>query len=384
MSRDLAGSKSMKNICFIIDSLSGGGAERVVLNLAKAINNFGHKVHVIILENKVSYEINNHFLLHIITSDRRLSKNKFWNKVLLSRELKKLVTSLERQYGTFNLIVSNLEDSDKTSSMANLHNLYHCYHISMQQFLNDKTNHPVRFKRLFRKIKENTRHKYLYNNSNMVAVSDGVKKDILDFGIKPKNIVSIYNPFDIEDIRKKSLDSDINIPKEKYIINVARFSTQKRHDILIKAYAKANIDYKLVLLGTTDKPADEENLNNLKTLITNLNIEDKVIFAGFVINPYVWLKNAELFVLSSDLEGLANVLVESLIVKTMVVSTDCPFGPSEVLTCELSSFLSPVRDVESLSKNIIRALKEPVAITENHVSKFSAEIIAKQYLALAT
>ena len=153
MSRDLAGSKSMKNICFIIDSLSGGGAERVVLNLAKAINNFGHKVHVIILENKVSYEINNHFLLHILTSDRRLSKNKFWNKVLLSRELKKLVTSLERQYGTFNLIVSNLEDSDKTSSMANLHNLYHCYHISMQQFLNDKTKHPVRFKRLFRKIK---------------------------------------------------------------------------------------------------------------------------------------------------------------------------------------------------------------------------------------
>ena len=93
MFRYLAGSKSVKNICFIIDSLSGGGAERVVLNLAKAISNLGHKVHVIILENKVSYEINNnHFLLHILTSDRCLSKNKFWNKVLLSRELKKLVT----------------------------------------------------------------------------------------------------------------------------------------------------------------------------------------------------------------------------------------------------------------------------------------------------
>lgn len=384
MSGYLARSKLMKNICFIIDSLSGGGAERVVLNLAKAINKLGHKVHVIILENKVSYEINNQFLLHILTSDRRLSKNKFWNKVLLSRKLKKLISSLERQYGVFNLIISNLEDSDKTSSMANLHNLYHCYHISMQQFLNDKIKHPVSYKRLFRKIKENTRHKYLYNNSKIIAVSHGVKKDILDFGIKPKKIVSIYNPFDIEEIRKKSLDSDINIPKEKYIINVARFSTQKRHDILIKAYAMANIEHKLVLLGTTDKPADEENLKNLRTLVTNLNIEDKVIFAGFVANPYVWLKNAELFVLSSDLEGLANVLVESLIVKTMAVSTDCPFGPSEVLTGELSSFLSPVRDVESLSKNIIRALNNPVAITEDHVSKFSAEIIAKQYLALAT
>ena len=374
----------MKNICFIIDSLSGGGAERVVLNLSKAIHNFGHKVHVIILENKISYEFDNKiFFLHILTNDRRLSKNKFWNKVLLSRELKKLVSNLEKKYGTFDLIVSNLEDSDKTSSMANLPNLFHCYHISMQHFLNDKTKHSITYKQIFRKIKEHSRHKYLYNNSNMIAVSKGVKKDILNFGIKPKKIVSIYNPFDIEEIRKKSLDQDTNIPKGKYVINVARFSTQKRHDILIKAYAKASIEHKLVLLGTTDKPADETNLLNLKALVRSLNLENKVIFAGFVKNPYVWLKNAELFILSSDLEGLANVLVESLIVKTMVVSTDCPFGPSEVLTGELKSFLSPIRDVDALSKNIKRALKEPVLITEDHVSKFSAEIIAKQYLALA-
>ena len=151
---------------------------------------------------------------------------------------------------------------------------------------------------------------------------------------------------------------------------------------MIKAYAKSNIEHKLVLMGTTDKPADEENLNSLKTLIRVLKIEDKVIFTGFISNPYVWLKNAELFVLSSDLEGLANVLVEALILDTMVVSTDCPFGPSEVLTGDLKSFLSPVGDVDALSKNIVRALKQPVKITENHTSKFSAEIIAKQYLTL--
>ena len=374
----------MKNICFIIDSLSGGGAERVVLNLAKAIDKYGHKVHIIILENKISYEIDsNSFLLHVLTSDRLMSKNKFWNKVLLSKKLKNMVITLENQYGAFDLIVSNLEDSDKTSSMAKLNNLYHCYHISMQQFLKDKTNHKLFYKRLFRKLKENTRHKNLYNNSNMIAVSKGVKEDILNFGIKPQKIVSIYNPFDIEDIRKKSNEPDENIPKEKYIINVARFSTQKRHDILIKAYAKANIEHKLVLMGTTDKPADEDNLSNIKNLINELSLEDQVIFTGFISNPYSWIKNADLFVLSSDLEGLANVLVESLIVNTMVVSTDCPFGPSEVLTGDLSSFLSPVRDIEALSNNILRALNDPVHITEDYIAKFNAKTIAKQYLSLA-
>ncbi len=373
----------MKNLCFIIDSLSGGGAERVVLNLSKAISELGHLVHIIILENKISYEISiDNIMLHILTENRKLSANKFWNKVLLARKLKQMVKDLEKKHGEFDLIVSNLEDSDKTSSMAKLHNLYHCYHISMQQFLAQKTKHKKYYKHLFRKFKENTRNKYLYNNSNMIAVSKGVMRDILDFGIKPNNIVSIYNPFDIEEIRSKSNQCDEKIPQEKYIINVARFAFQKRHDILIKAYAKANIEHKLVLIGTTDKPADEDNLSNIKNLINELGLENQVIFSGFISNPYSWMKNADLFVLSSDLEGLANVLVESLIVNTMVVSTDCPFGPSEVLTGDLSSFLSPVRDVEALSSNILRAINNPVHITEDYIAKFNAKTIAKQYLSL--
>ena len=374
----------MKKICFIIDSLSGGGAERVVLSLSEAIKKLGHLVHIVILENKISYDISlSDFNLHVLTDNRILSTNKFWNKVLLSRKLKKLIDSLEKKNGEFDLIISNLEDSDRTSSMAKLHNLYHCYHVSMQQFLANKTFHKKNYKHIYRKLKDNIRHKNLYKNSNMIAVSKGVMQDILDFGVNPKSIVSIYNPFNFEEIRKKSLEHDSEIPQEKYIINVARFAKHKRHDILIRAYANANIDHKLILMGTTDKPADEENLVNIKNLINKLGIEDQVIFTGFVTNPYPWLKKADLFVLSSDIEGLANVLVESLILNTMVVSTNCPFGPSEVLTGKLSDFLSPVSDVDALSNNILRALNDPVHITEKYITKFNAQTIAKQYLSLA-
>ena len=90
-----------------------------------------------------------------------------------------------------------------------------------------------------------------------------------------------------------------------------------------------------------------------------------------------------MFVLSSDHEGLANVLVESLILNTMVVSTNCPFGPSEVLTGKLSDFLSPIGDVEALSTNIVKALNNPIEITEDLIEKFDAKTIAKQYLSLA-
>ena len=374
----------MKNLCFIIDSMSGGGAERVVLNLSHAVIELGHHVHIIILENKISYEISHDsFDLHILTENKKLSSNKFWNKVLIARELKRMVNDLEEKHGEFDLIISNLEDSDKTSSMAKLHNLYHCYHISMQQFLAQKTNNKKYYKSLFRKLKEHSRHKYLYNNSNMIAVSEGVMSDILDFGVKPKSIIPIYNPFNTKEIRSEANKFDDKIPKEKYIVNVARFSAQKRHDILIQAYAKSNIDHKLVLMGTTDKPADEDNLIKIKKLINDLGIHNQVIFTGFVTNPYPWVKNADLFVLSSDHEGLANVLVESLILNTMVVSTNCPFGPSEVLTGKLSDFLSPIGDVEALSTNIVKALNNPIEITEDLIEKFDAKTIAKQYLSLA-
>jgi glycosyltransferase involved in cell wall biosynthesis len=374
----------MKNICFIIDSLSGGGAERVVLSLSQALIELEHLVHIVILENKISYDISSsHFRLHILTENRKLSSNKFWNKVLLSRKLKRKIRDLESQYGEFDLIVSNLEDSDKTSSMAKLHNLYHCYHVSMQQFLANKVDHKKYYKHIYRKFKENTRHKYLYRNSNMIAVSKGVMQDIIDFGVNPKSIINIYNPFDIEEIRAKSLENNSEIPSEKYIINIARFAKHKRHDILIKAYANANVNHKLILMGTTDKPGDEENLIKIKDLIIKLGLENQVIFTGFVANPYSWLKNADLFVLSSDIEGLANVLVESLILNTMVVSTNCPFGPSEILTGELKSFLSPIRDVEALSNNIVRAINNPVHITDDYIAKFNAKKIAKKYLSLA-
>src|SRR5690606_41148696 len=104
--------------------------------------------------------------------------------------------------------------------------------------------------------------------------------------------------------------------EKPYIVNVGKFKQQKRHDILIKAYAKANVQEKLVLVGTG------ELLEASKKLVKDLGIEDKVIFTGFKKNPYPYIKHAKLMVVSSDFEGFSIAILEALALGTPIISTE--------------------------------------------------------------
>ena len=82
---------------------------------------------------------------------------------------------------------------------------------------------------------------------------------------------------------------------------------------------------------------------------------------AFRQNPYPWMAHAKLVVLSSDYEGFPLVLIEALACGTPVVSTDCPHGPSEILTGPLARWLVPVGDPRALGAAIDEALAAPVA-----------------------
>ena len=90
------------------------------------------------------------------------------------------------------------------------------------------------------------------------------------------------------------------------------------------------------------------------------------------------MRRAKLFVLSSDFEGLSNVLIESLICGTPAISTNCPSGPSEILISTPDA-LSPVGDVEKLSYNIVKFSKNPPEINQADLSRFDSKTILKQY-----
>lgn len=363
-----------KNICLIIDTLIGGGAERMVITLATVLSKLGHRVDVIIFHNRIHYSLDErNFNLHIIDRQHRFQ---FLRRYTGVKNLRKKLAELNVE---FDLVVANSHSVNKICKWAKLPNLYFCIHSTISVSIFNRYKNRKGWRKFSGKISRSARSfliKKLYNKQKIITVSAGVAKDLLDFNIRPKSAQTIYNPIHFENARKQAQKHDAE--EDNYIIHVGSFSSQKRHDILIKAYHQSGIDEKLLLLGDHINPTGER----MQQLATDLNLQDKIIFKGFNQNPYPYIKNAKALILSSDNEGLAMVLIEALVLGVPIVSTDCPSGPREIMTGELSKFLSPVGDVDALAVNIRKMLKTPVEITEDYISRFEAEKIAKQYLAL--
>jgi glycosyltransferase involved in cell wall biosynthesis len=246
------------------------------------------------------------------------------------------------------------------------------YFAIQSNFTQSALKNKSYLKQFFRKRKL----KNIYNNTNIITCSHDIKNDLLNIiGINPKTIQTIYNPVDLLTIEDLSLKN--NIIKEKdYIIHIGRFSYVKRHDILIKAFHKADLDTKLVLVG------DGEEKENIIKLIKELKLEDKIILTGFLQNPYPVLKDAKLFVLSSQYEGLPTVLIEALSLNTNIVSTNCKSGPSEIMINNLSNYLIEVNNIKSLSDMIKNTYNNPYTIDEKIIKTFSLKTIIKKYIRL--
>ena len=140
-------------------------------------------------------------------------------------------------------------------------------------------------------------------------------------------------------------------------------------------YSK-KLNAKLIILG------EGKLRHSLESLIGELDIEDSVTLAGFTKNPYPWYLTADLYVLSSDWEGLPTVLIEALECGLPIVSTDCPSGPNEILENGRYGKLVPTNNLDALSNAIELSLAElhDKALLMKRASDFTIENISKQYL----
>lgn len=365
-----------KNICLVIDTLVGGGAERVVLVLATTLAHLGHQVHIISLENKIGFDIKNaKFKVHFAEQKKHpIRFIRHFRIAQMSKNLKNKITEIGID---FDFVIANLGKSEVVCKTAKLPNLYFCIHGSISMEISSKYENTNKYiKRFVRKIRREFLIKKTRKNQNLICVSKGVQNDLLDLGIKPKTVQTIYNPFDFVDIQNQA--EKYQVDERDYIIHIGRFDKIKRHDILIEAYKKSGIKQKLLLFGDDNNPIGKE----IRQLVADLDLSEKVILKGFNPNPFPYIKNAKCLVLSSDSEGLGMVLVEALILATPIVSTDCLSGPSEILIQELQPFLSPVGDIDTLAKNIKKMAENPIKITPDYYQRFSADECAKKYLAL--
>jgi len=178
---------------------------------------------------------------------------------------------------------------------------------------------------------------------------------------------------------RSTADALWRCPPGRRILTVGSLRNQKNHALLLRAFATMDrTDQRLMLVGQGGNEAA------LRALASDLGIASQVIFAGFHSDPAPFFATADLFVLSSDIEGLPTVLIEALSFGLPVVSTDCPSGPAEILQGGRFGRLVPVGDASALARAMDAALAAPVDRDAliNRAADFAPGIAARKYLDL--
>ena len=354
-----------KNILMVIDSFGMGGAEKVVLTLSKGLIELGHHIDLVILDDKVDFDLPKEITLYTLGFQKGL-----FDYIRYEIKLHALVDLIAKKHRDgFDGIFVHLQKATRLMRRYAHPKMYFCVHstISMSSL------HGRRGLRLAIKRR---RLQKIYNNLNIITVSDGIKNDLLDVvGVKPLSIKTIYNPIDIQEINLLSKEKLPNMIKGDYIIHVGRLAESKRHDRLLDAYKASGIDAKLLIVGEGNMRA------SIEKKITEMNIDDKVILYGFSSNPYPLIANAKLLVLTSDYEGFGNVLVEAMCLGVPVLSTDCPSGPKEILFGEVSASLVPIENTSKLAERI-KSFKNSVKsdIYKEVAKKYDSHKIVKKYI----
>jgi len=226
--------------------------------------------------------------------------------------------------------------------------------------------------------------RFLRRADAIVAVSNGVAREMEAIcGLARDSVQVIYNG--VVDMRLVTrAAAPVVHPyfdgKTVVVIAVGRLVSPKDHATLFRAFALAaqSRNLRLILLG--DGPLKRE----LSSLATALGVADRIDMPGFVENPLAFISRSAVLVLSSRFEGFGNVLAEALACGVQTVSTDCPFGPAEILADGRFGRLTPVGDADAMAKAILVALDEPIdsALLQSRASAFSTHACASAYLSL--
>ncbi|MEW8505619.1 MAG: glycosyltransferase [Candidatus Thiodiazotropha sp.] len=217
----------------------------------------------------------------------------------------------------------------------------------------------------------------------IIAVSEGVREDTLALsGTTPEKVVVVRNPVITANLLEAA-DAPSPHPwlgdsECPVILGVGRLTVQKDFATLLRAFAELHSrrPCRLIILG------DGRQRERLLGMSEELGIAQALSLPGFTANPYVYMKLADLFVLSSRWEGSPNVLTEAMALGTPVVSTDCPSGPSELLDRGRIAPLVAVGDWQALSQAMQRVLDGPPdpALLRESVREYNAQQSAAHYL----
>jgi glycosyltransferase involved in cell wall biosynthesis len=196
--------------------------------------------------------------------------------------------------------------------------------------------------------------------SSIVSLSEGVAEEFEHlFRLEPNSVVVIPNPVDTRFVSERSrepLDESVSeLGDVPILLTAGRLEAQKNHALLLRAFARVRdeVEAQLLIAGTGRLQG------RLERLAVDLGVRSDVRFLGWVNNPFSLMKRATVFVLSSNFEGLGNVILEALACGCPVISTDCPFGPADILAKSEAGILVPVGDERALANALLDLLRDP-------------------------
>ncbi len=363
--------KGNPDIAVFTPSFAGGGAELVLLTVAQELANRGYKVDLLVVSARGPYASSVHPPLNVIDLKARgvlasLPKLLRYLKIHTPKTLFtglgrcNLVALWARALAGKSVRVCISEHNTTSIATANSSSLRARIIPLLAKFWYPKAD-------------------------GIVAVSKGVAFDLSQIlGLAPRKISVIYNPVVSNRIIKKSRATTVhqyffseNSPNSPVILSVGRLANQKDCPALLKAFAivRAKREAKLLILG------EGPLRSNLEALVVELGLKDDIAMPGFVDNPFSYMRQADVFVLSSRWEGFGNVLAEAMACGAPVVSTDCPSGPTEILENGKWGRLVPVGDADALAAAIMETLDEPQhPDVEKRAQDFSTDVIIDQYI----
>lgn len=342
----------MKKILFIIGSLGGGGAEKVLYDILNNISYEKYEIELFLLENsgiylkKLQEKENLKVKIEFLFSER---KDRFNN--ILYRKIKTFLILVKLYfYCRYPLLIKKLRNKNYDIEVAFLEG-YPTMLLANRKSTAKKINwiHIDLKKHRIIGISRGLERKNLKEIEEIICVSEDSKKSILSLYPENKNKVKvIYNPIDKNNILEKSKEK-IELKKDKLnIITIGRLSKQKGYDILLKSHnklLKEGLDYNLIILG------EGSERKNLEKYIKEKKIENNTQLLGFKENPYPYLKAADIFVSSSRYEGFSLVVAEAICLEKPIVSTRCT-GPLELLENGKYGLMAESENVEDLSEKM--------------------------------
>ncbi len=381
-------------VLFLMPSLSGGGAERVILNVITHLNPDRCEGKIGVMCNNGEYHAQcppafllsppfNKFLTKPLTEKRTpiiqgiryLVGTLRYVHAYLSQLAPDIVVTVTESMNIMSLIYRILPSAKQRKWILRVGN-------NADKELQDASpNPPLQWIM-----------KWLYSRAyaradHVLAISDGVKSMLVsEFRVPPDHITVIHNPIDLNRIKEKSqapIPSDIRLP---YLISAGRIGDrQKRIDILIQGYAASqakNLNIPLYIIGKY-APADFP-----VKLVRDLNLGTHIIFLGFQDNPYSLMANAQAMIHTAEWEGFGCVIAEGLACGSWVIATDCDFGPREIIEHEKNGVLIPVNQAHDVTQQINRVISHPNQRTQfskaaiERASHFDVSQIVSRYEAL--